>query len=314
MINCLLFSKDRAMQVQATLQSFFSHCTDVENIHINVLYTCSNEQHSRQYLQLAQEWQSYPQVRFIEQSRFRRDVFNILNPYSSTSFQNSIYAFLAHVHPHIVRACRRLVSPPRTSSLLLFLVDDVIFTHEFSLSEIAEFLTKHSDVLGFSLRLGQNTIYSYMNDREQLLPVFRHLVGNVHKYNWTNADQDFGYPLEVSSSVYRLVDIIPLLLEIKFDNPNWLEGGMNKRRNRFASTRPFLLCYNRSVAFCNPVNLVQTVSLQNRAGTKRHYSPAQLANLFDTGNRINFEAYHHTTPVSCHQEMELVFKKRDITS
>ncbi|MCL5126495.1 MAG: hypothetical protein M1511_18745 [Deltaproteobacteria bacterium] len=314
MMKVLVFSKDRAMQVQATLQSFLAHCADTENIRINVLYTCSNEQHSRQYLQLAQEWQSHPQVRFIEQNRFRRDVFNILNPYSSTSFQNSIYAFLAHVHPRIVRVCRCLVSPPRTPSLIMFLVDDAIFTHEFRLSEIIECLAMRRDALGFSLRLGENTTYSYMSDREQQLPVFEPVDSNVQKYMWTKADQDFGYPLEVSSSIYRLVDVIPILLEIKFDNPNLLEGGMNKRRNRFASTRPFLLCYNRSVAFCNPVNLVQTVSLQNRAGTKRHYSPTELANLFDAGNRINFEAYHHTTPVSCHQEMELVFKKRDNTS
>ncbi|MBA4384744.1 MAG: hypothetical protein C0410_08410 [Anaerolinea sp.] len=313
MIKCLIFSKDRAMQVQATLQSFFAYCTDNENVRISVLYTCSNKQHSKQYLQLAQEWQSYPQVKFVRQSQFRQDVFNILNPYPSTSLQNLIYKVLTHLRPRIVRLFSRTISVPSTSSLLLFLVDDVIFTHEFSLSEIAELLTKHSDVLGFSLRLGQNTLYSYMNDREQLLPVFQPLVGNVQKYNWTNADQDFGYPLEVSSSAYRLVDVIPILLEIRFDNPNWLEGGMNKRRNRFASTRPFLLCYNRSVAFCNPVNLVQTVSLQNRAGTKRHYSPAELANLFDAGSRINVQAYHHITPVSCHQEMELVFERKTVT-
>lgn len=302
------------MQVQATLQSFFAHCTDGENILITVLYICSNEQHSGQYLQLAQEWQGHPQVKFIKQSQFRQDVFKILNPYPSASLQNLIYKFLTRIRPHIVRLFRRIVSVPRTSSILLFLVDDVIFIHEFMLSEIIECLTTHKDALGFSLRLGKNTTYCYMNNCEQQLPVFQPTDANIQKYKWTNADQDFGYPLEVSSSVYRLVDILPILLGKKFDNPNLLEGGMNEYKNRFASTQPFLLCYNRSVAFCNPINLVQTVSPQNRAGTKRHYSSTELANLFDAGNRINFEAYHHATPASCHQEMDLVFEKKAITS
>ena len=310
MIKCLLFSKDRAMQVHASLQSFFAHCADAQNICITVLYTCSNEQHSRQYLLLAQEWQIHPQVKFIKQSQFRQDVFNILNPYSSASFQNTIYQFLVHTNSLFLRLIRRIVSVPRTSSLLLFLVDDVIFTHEFMLSEIIACLEMHKDALGFSLRLGKNTTFCYMNNREQQLPLFQPIDANIEKFKWTNADQDFGYPLEVSSSVYRLIELLPILLGINFDNPNSLEGGMNVCKNRGFSTRQSLLCFKESVAFCNPINLVQTECLKNRVGTKKHYTSNELADLFDAGNRIKFEVYHHVTPSSCHQEMDLVFEKR----
>lgn len=310
MIKCLLFSKDRAMQVHASLQSFFAHCAGAVNICITVLYTCSNEQHSSQYLQLALEWQSHPQVKFIKQSRFRQDVFKILNPYASSSLQNFIFKFLTHTNPRFLRLIWPIVSVPYTSSLLLFLVDDVIFTHEFLLSEITECLEMHKDALGFSLRLGKNTTYCYTNNCEQQLPFFQPLDANIQRYNWVNADQDFGYPLEVSSSVYRLFELLPILLGINFNNPNFLESGMSACKNRFASTSPFLLCFNQSVAFCNPINLVQTACPQNRVGTKTHYSSNELANLFDAGNRIKFEVYHHITSSSCHQEMDLVFEKR----
>ena len=77
MIRCLVFSKNRAMQVEATLKSFFRHCADVENVRTSVLFACSDEQYRRQYQQLAQEWQGARLVRFVPQSRFRQDVFNV---------------------------------------------------------------------------------------------------------------------------------------------------------------------------------------------------------------------------------------------
>jgi|WetSurMetagenome_2_1015567.scaffolds.fasta_scaffold314572_1 hypothetical protein len=308
-INCILFSKDRAMQVDATLQSFFIHCLDPENVKITIFYTCSNSQHSKQYTQLKQDWNNHPQVTFYEEKRFHKDFLDILNPFPKWSFNNLIYKLLLFADPRITKRLQNFIPKPRTDALVLFLVDDTIFTSEFLLKEINSALDANPDALGFSLRLGKNINHSYMLRRDEVQPVFNAAGNTFLKYKWIDGDMDFGYPLEVSSSVYRLVDVIASLISVPFNNPNYLEGGMNLNKTKFIASRPNLLCYSISKAFCNPINLVQTVSIQNRRAENVEYSTNELASLFDQGMRVNIDPFHHFVPNSCHMELKLVFNQ-----
>src|SRR4030042_1966805 len=54
MRNCvsLIFSKDRALQLDATLRSFLLYCKDPELSEIRVLYTTTTSLHEEQYRQL----------------------------------------------------------------------------------------------------------------------------------------------------------------------------------------------------------------------------------------------------------------------
>lgn len=45
----IVFSKDRGMQLDAVLRSFYRHCRDIQTIDIQVLYTTSTPVHQRQY-------------------------------------------------------------------------------------------------------------------------------------------------------------------------------------------------------------------------------------------------------------------------
>jgi hypothetical protein len=183
-------------------------------------------------------------------------------------------------------------------------VDDALFIRDFRVTDPIAELNQHSDVLGFSLRLGRNTTHCYMQNTEQRLPTFSTSSDFALKFNWTNGDLDFGYPLEVSSSLYRLDEIFPLANLVPFKNPNELEGNMAVRAKNFAEKQPFLFCSNHSLAFCNPVNVVQTISA-NRAGGAVSYSSSQLAELFDQGYRIRVETYNNFTPSGCHEEVAL---------
>src|SRR2546428_726189 len=60
-INALLFSKDRAMQLDATLRSLRLHYMDAHLLATTVLYAVSNDTHARHYAQLARE---HPGVHF----------------------------------------------------------------------------------------------------------------------------------------------------------------------------------------------------------------------------------------------------------
>ncbi|ABO49929.1 glycosyltransferase involved in cell wall biogenesis-like protein [Desulforamulus reducens MI-1] len=267
----LIFSKDRAMQLDATIRSLYLHCKDVQNIDLKILYKASDAYHLKHYNQLIKEYSS---VQFISENNFREQVLsNLFN-----------YAYI------------------------LFLVDDNIFVHDFSINKIILNLEKQSDALGFSLRLGSNINYCYALNSAQARPVFCELEHETLKYDWTVAEHDFGYPLEVSSSVYRVEDILPLLFQLPFANPNTLEAYMSSNKGCYVDSKPYILCYKQSITFCNPVNKVQNI-FNNRAGDEISYSIHELSKMFEQGYRIDVENYSGFIPNACHQEVKLQFLK-----
>jgi len=266
----LLFSKDRAMQVDATIRSLSVQCQDMQNMDVKVLWVASNSQSEQHYQELAN---TYSDIEFIRQVDFKSQVLTNISGYE----------------------------------YVLFLVDDTIFVREFSIQNIIESLRANPDVLGFSLRLGRNTSYCYPFRQDQQLPIFMQINHEFLKFDWTLAQHDFGYPLEVSSSVYRVKDIIAVLYQ-SFANPNMLEAYLAHSKMVFYYLRKCLLCNQYSYAFCNPVNKVQS-TFDNRAGEEFYYSTDQLQEMFAQGYRINVEEYHGFIPNACHQEVELIFKK-----
>ena len=303
----LIFSRDRAMQLDGALRSFFLHCSDPQEVRLCVIYKATSAFHVRQYAQLAREYAGRAPVRFIEQKQFRRDVLQLLLPQSRDDSADGFHRLATRLRAWLglLGPVWAAGGPPR---YVLFLVDDNIFVRRFSLRGIHEELAAHPDALGFSLRLGMNTTYCYALDKPQALPPFTQLGKQVLKYDWTSAEYDFGYPLEVSSSIYRLHELFPFLSWISFDNPNTLEGQLAKRARVFRKSRPHLLCCEQSATFCNPVNKVQTVN-KNRARPTPEYSSERLSQLFDAGFRIKVEAYTGFVPNACHQEIELTFEK-----
>jgi hypothetical protein len=169
---------------------------------------------------------------------------------------------------------------------------------------------EQQDALGFSLRLGVNTTYCYPLYKSQAIPDFAMLGGQVMKFNWArDGDGDFGYPLEVSSSIYRISELVPLLRSFSFNNPNTLEENMANRAKSFREKFPYLLCFKVSVTFCNPINIVQSTSA-NRVRKGFEYSSEQLAQLFDKGYRIDAESYRGFISNACHQEQDLTLVLR----
>ena len=140
------------------------------------------------------------------------------------------------------------------------------------------------------MRLGENTVYCYALNAAQKLPMFSSVEKDILKYDWVYAELDFGYPLEVSSSVYRVKEIYPLLAQIQFSNPNTLENQMAANKQIYVNTRPILLCGKFSFTFCAPLNIVQNVC-DNRVGSETCYSSETLANKFGEGYRIDVDKY-----------------------
>ncbi|WP_209125699.1 hypothetical protein [Alkalihalobacillus sp. BA299] len=268
----VIFSKDRPMQLEACLRSFYLHCQDYNQVNLMVLYITSNHEFESQYEQLIKQ---YPNVTFIKEVNFKQQLLSCIRDYANT----------------------------------LFLVDDTLFVRSFLIQNLNGCLIQHQDALGFSLRLGENTTYCYMLDKPQKLPRFIENEHNVFKYNWTIAEYDFQYSLEVSSSLYRNTDIIPLLQKSPFQNPNSLEAQLSGQRKTFLNNRKFLLCPKHSISFSAPINLVQNQFKGNRVGGKKQYSANELSRLFKEGYRIDVDCYINYLPSACHEEVDLHLKK-----
>ncbi len=271
-MNCLvmIFSRNRAFQLDATLRSFLLHCHDAELTKVRVLFTTTDALHTSQYEKMNLEYNKHPFIRFVCEQDFRSDVLTMV-------------ARFDHV---------------------FFLVDDTIFVREFSIQKTVDAFSRQPDALACSFRLGRNTTYSYMSNAEQSLPSFTQENFELLKYSWSDAQHDFGYPLELSSSIYRVSDIYEVIAQLPFSNPNTLEGQLAEKKENFIKTQPFLLCYEQSVAFSNPLNLVQT-AWENRVGQNPQYTSQRLAEKFAQGYRVNVESFSNFLPQAVHQEVAL---------
>lgn len=269
----LIFSRDRAMQLQATLESFFLHCKDSGDIRLVVLYKASTPMHQHQYDNLKKR---YSKIRFIKEMAFKQQMLEAIE----------------------------------TCEHIFFMVDDNIFTHDFFIKDVVSALRVEPEAIGFSLRLGRNTDYCYTKNAKQALPRFEHIEKSILKYDWRTSEFDFGYPLELSSSVYRTSDISGLIRQLEFDNPNLLEGAMAANVGLFAQKKGYLLCYDKSVTFCNPANKVQSVC-DNRSGINPELAPESLSEMFENNFKIDVIKYCCFVSNSCHQEVELYFTKEN---
>lgn len=269
-VVAVAFSKDRAMQLDAALRSLQASCRDLARCRQVVIYACSHKRHERQYETLKE---CYSDVEFIREESFQSDLVKVLK---------------GHTH-------------------VLFLVDDNLFVRPWRISQITGLLTDHPDAIGFSLRLGRNTTFCYTLNRIQELPAFEEIAKGILQFEWPQCEGNFGYPLEVSSSVYRVGDLLPVIESASgIKNPNLLESVLHASKESFAERLPWLLCFEQSAAFCNPINVVQSQYVTRHGGDPNLTSVAFMRR-FDLGYRIDLEPFEGFVPEDCHQLVPFTF-------
>ena len=294
-IATLIFSKNRPLQLDLLLNTFYLNCLQPYLTDIYIVYTY-DDQYENSYNQLIQEQKEKERnnIQFINESRF-------------ISFKSSF------------------VYETKNYKYIMFLVDDNIFTNKFDLSQIKSLLEHNLDAVGFSLRLGKNTKNCYPLKKEQEIPkaVGHNYIINfssicdlmdkgffpesdflVFAFNWTKSQLDFSYPLEVSSSIYRIKDIRHLLENSIYKNPNELESQLYANLWQFYN-KPKLLSYHRSIAFCAPMNKVQNVALNNRFSNINMFSEESMLTMYKNGFRIDPARFEGFVSNGCHQEVAL---------
>jgi len=270
-IVTVIFSKDRPLQLDLTLTTYEKYTTHRNTKHEYVIYKASDERFEKTYKQVAKE---HPNIKFIKETTFKVNLYECM----------------------------------KGKKYVLFIVDDCIFTKKYSMENVCSKLDICEGALGFSLRLGANTKYCYSLNVDNTIPVMQFIGEDVVGFSWKSSSlDDFSYPLEVSSSIYRIQDIKPIIEGIHYSNPNQLEWVMYNYIPQLVR-RPFLLSFEISVAFCNPINRIQ-VENDNRVGVNPCYSIENLLILYEAGYRINHLPFDDFTSSACHQEVDIDFIK-----
>jgi glycosyltransferase involved in cell wall biosynthesis len=268
----VVFSKDRPLQLDAVLTSLELNFADLGLARVCVLYTTSSDEYEALYRTVAAE---HRRTEFRRESDFKADLIDLA----------------------------------AGSRFLMFVVDDTLFVGAASVGVPVRVLQADKACLGFSYRLGRNTTYCYPKDREQRLPGFRSSGEGTLTFDWPGADADFGYPLELSSSLYRSSDMAPLLGRLRYRNPNTLEGELARVARTLARRMPCLACYEQSVAFSVPANMVQT-TWQNRFDGRPELDPQSLAREFALGRRLDVGHYRGHVARAAHEELPFVYTQR----
>lgn len=268
--QAIIFSKDRAMQLQAVLESLSNYCSDLNNILIRVLYTTSSLQHELQYRELRNRFSS---IKFIQETNFRH----------------------------------QLIRLAKQTPYLLLLVDDIIFYRPFTIGECLNTLNAQPEAISVVLTLGSNTTYCHTKDKLQLVPPIENLTNRIVRFHWPKAAHDFGYPLEISGSLYRTEQLLELLCKLEFNNPNHLEASLYRSLDQIQNY-PWRLMFRDSVAFCNPLNLVQQV-FANRIASEAAIDVKTLADNFDRNLVIDLSTYQQIHPNAAHYETAVKFRK-----
>lgn len=186
-INIIVFSKDRAMQLDLFLRSFMMHVVESPIYQINVLYSYSNNDFKKGYDKLIDG--GFSNVSYLLETEFKRNLLSMI-----------------------------YVSYP----LLVFFVDDNIFLRAFDFYDSQMLIMDRDDVLCRSLRLNPHMEHCYPAQKNMTPPS----MDKDNVWTWVGASVDYGYPMSVDGHIFRTHDLYPLLVSLNYSNPNTLEGSL----------------------------------------------------------------------------------------
>lgn len=189
MINIIVFSKDRSMQLELFIRSFNRHVKNPNEHIINILYTYSNDAFKEGYNKLIN--MGYTNVNFVKENNFKLDLIKLVD--ASVDF-------------------------------IVFFVDDIVFKNDFDFYDNQMDIFKNdNEILCRSLRLHTNLIYCYPMDLKiSKRPNF--LEDNI--FYWKGEQGPYGYPMSVDGHIFRTKEVLPLVKKLDYKNPNSFEGLM----------------------------------------------------------------------------------------
>lgn len=221
-VECIIFSKDRALQLHALLSSYFEKVSPPPSVHI--LYQSSTASHQKAYEDVI--------------AMFTGDHTSFIRQKSDHSFREDII--------HLLRSLQ--------SEKIIFLVDDNLFIEDVDMEDFAKFST---DKFVSTLRMGVNLSECFPLQRKQPQPEFLpYLLKEPDKivWRWDQSTYDWGYPLSLDGHLFSTREITVMTELISFNAPNSYESNLQRFNWLFLSRLGVSYCKAKIVnVACNKV-------------------------------------------------------------
>jgi len=264
MINCLIFSRDRACQLDLLLRSIRDNFKDIKAVYVLAKGTT------------LEYWQGYWKVSDYIQKPPRVLIRNEGDDFRKMTLQ-SIRTDC--IYPYTI----------------IFSDDDVV------IRPVDLDILRHykDDVNAITLRMGKHITYCYAKDVYMDLPTFveqdKYMLWNWQQYR---RDLDWGYPMSMAGNIWRTEPLKELWNKIDFTAPNWIEGYMVGHAPR---DKPYTVSFKEQHVYNVANNLVQTVCKNRHSGK---YPVEELNQKFLDGYRISTETLYGKTFNSANGEAE----------
>lgn len=217
-IGTIIFSMDRAIQLDALLRSLFIN--KIGECKVIVIYKASNHEHKQAYKEVIEKFKDSVKFKEEDNNPFKDLVLNSIDKLNTDK--------------------------------IFFLVDDIIFTHQVDFDSLVKVDTNKYI---FSLRMGNHLNYSYVVNKVQKLPKFINKDENYIYWNWNKSELDWAYPLSVDGHIFNRLEIKALIEFCNFKAPNSLEESLQIEKELFSHKIGMSCAQARIVN--NPCNKVQ---------------------------------------------------------
>ena len=215
----IVFSKDRALQLHALLESW-SNCVR-GSAELVVLWTASDPAHETSYRELSALWEG--RVRFRHETSFREDLLDEIES--------------------------------SRASHLFFMTDDALVLRPFDLSSC---LLPDPGRAVFSLTHGRGLDWCFVARKTQGIPPLSDAGTGRLSWIWKDGDQgtDWSCPLSLDGKFFSRREALLLVSRLPFRNPNTLEMSLQVFSTLFA--RRTGVCFESPALVNVPCNTVQT--------------------------------------------------------
>jgi hypothetical protein len=187
MFNVIIFSKDRACQLDLLIRSINKYYRGSSGDNVKVLYTYSTEYFKEGYGILKDREYGIDLV-YEGGSSFKELTENLIDPRNPYTF---------------------------------FLVDDDVFKNPFDIDcKEMEIFKSDEDIACLSLRMHPGINYCYTIPCDSPAPE----ISPDLTWKWRGEVGDWGYPMSLDGHIFRTSDILPLMKSLDYSSPNTLEG------------------------------------------------------------------------------------------
>ena len=258
----LLFSKDRAIQLELFLRSYAQHMSTP--LPLTVMYRASSEAHRLAYEEVFANYRA-SELTVIAESAFKPDLLAVLKASNAR---------------HVI-----------------FFVDDIVFIQPVD-TRLLEQWDPRDGIL--SLRLGRNITHSYNRggiEQPQPASFESATLGEqpLARWRWSTGALDWALPTSLDGHLLPLPDLVPVVEQANFKAPNSLEGAIGQYKFLFKWRWGY--CWEQARIMNLPLNTVKT---EDYDFPHQGLDAEQLLAAFQQGMRLDISELPLAEHNSCH--------------